>query len=109
MVECAGLEIRCTVMPYRGFESHLLRQEPVHRGPSKSPTAPPDHSSWDELHPEPGVLVQPWENVPSLLVWPVGLVKSPYRIDKWIAIPARRKELEPFYEYCSRLHALRRI
>ena len=25
MVECAGLEIRCTVMPYRGFESHLLR------------------------------------------------------------------------------------
>ena len=27
MVECAGLEIRCTVMPYRGFESHLLRQE----------------------------------------------------------------------------------
>ena len=26
MVECAGLEIRCTVMPYRGFESHLLRQ-----------------------------------------------------------------------------------
>ena len=26
MVECAGLEIRCTVIPYRGFESHLLRQ-----------------------------------------------------------------------------------
>ena len=29
MVECAGLEIRCTVMPYRGFESHLLRQNLV--------------------------------------------------------------------------------
>ena len=26
MVECAGLEIRYTVMPYRGFESLLLRQ-----------------------------------------------------------------------------------
>lgn len=27
MVECAGLEIRYTVIPYRGFESLLLRQE----------------------------------------------------------------------------------
>ena len=26
MVECAGLEIRYTVLPYRGFESLLLRQ-----------------------------------------------------------------------------------
>ena len=26
MVECAGLEIRYTVFPYRGFESLLLRQ-----------------------------------------------------------------------------------
>ena len=26
MVECAGLEIRCTVMLYRGFESHPFRQ-----------------------------------------------------------------------------------
>lgn len=26
MVECAGLEIRYTVIPYRGFESLLLRQ-----------------------------------------------------------------------------------
>ena len=26
MVECAGLEIRYTVSPYRGFESLLLRQ-----------------------------------------------------------------------------------
>ena len=26
MVECAGFEIRCTVLPYRGFESHPLRQ-----------------------------------------------------------------------------------
>jgi hypothetical protein len=33
VVECAGLEIRCTVMPYRGFESHLLRQDVVQRGP----------------------------------------------------------------------------
>ena len=31
MVECAGLEIRYTVSPYRGFESLLLRQGPVHR------------------------------------------------------------------------------
>jgi len=27
VVECAGLEIRYTVLPYRGFESLLLRQE----------------------------------------------------------------------------------
>ena len=27
MVECAGLEIRYTVPPYRGFESLLLRQK----------------------------------------------------------------------------------
>ncbi len=27
MVECAGLEIRYTVIPYRGFESLLLRQQ----------------------------------------------------------------------------------
>ncbi len=27
MVECAGLEIRYTVSPYRGFESLLLRQD----------------------------------------------------------------------------------
>lgn len=26
VVECAGLEIRYTVIPYRGFESLLLRQ-----------------------------------------------------------------------------------
>ncbi len=26
MVDCTGLEIRRTVMPYRGFESHPLRQ-----------------------------------------------------------------------------------
>ena len=26
VVECAGLEIRCTVIPYRGFESHPFRQ-----------------------------------------------------------------------------------
>ncbi|SCC95071.1 hypothetical protein THIX_70100 [Thiomonas sp. X19] len=26
VVECAGLEIRCTVLPYRGFESHPFRQ-----------------------------------------------------------------------------------
>ena len=26
MVECAGLEIRYTGLPYRGFESLLLRQ-----------------------------------------------------------------------------------
>ncbi len=26
-VECAGLEIRYTVIPYRGFESHPFRQE----------------------------------------------------------------------------------
>jgi hypothetical protein len=27
VVECAGLEIRYTVLPYRGFESLLLRQD----------------------------------------------------------------------------------
>lgn len=27
MVECAGLEIRYTVSPYRGFESLLLRHK----------------------------------------------------------------------------------
>ena len=26
MVECAGFEIRCTGLPYRGFESHPFRQ-----------------------------------------------------------------------------------
>ena len=26
VIECAGFEIRCTVLPYRGFESHPLRQ-----------------------------------------------------------------------------------
>jgi hypothetical protein len=39
VVECAGLEIRYTVLPYRGFESLLLRQGPVHTGPTKSPKA----------------------------------------------------------------------
>src|SRR5581483_1947468 len=28
VVECAGFEIRCTVLPYRGFESHPLRHSP---------------------------------------------------------------------------------
>ena len=28
-VECAGLEIRYTVIPYRGFESHSFRQIPI--------------------------------------------------------------------------------
>ena len=32
MVECAGLEIRCTVIPYRGFESHPFRQGIKHLG-----------------------------------------------------------------------------
>ena len=34
MVECAGLEIRYTVIPYRGFESHSLRQMPNKNAPS---------------------------------------------------------------------------
>lgn len=29
MVECAGLEIRYTVIPYRGFKSLSFRQKPV--------------------------------------------------------------------------------
>ena len=34
VVECAGFEIRCTVLPYRGFESHPLRQnERARMGP----------------------------------------------------------------------------
>jgi hypothetical protein len=33
VVECAGLEIRYTVSPYRGFESLLLRQDLVHTRP----------------------------------------------------------------------------
>ncbi len=32
VVECAGLEIRYTVIPYRGFESLPLRQVPFIRG-----------------------------------------------------------------------------
>jgi hypothetical protein len=33
VVECAGLEIRCTVIPYRGFESHPFRQNINEYGP----------------------------------------------------------------------------
>lgn len=36
MVECAGLEIRYTVSPYRGFESLLLRQTRLPSGGSYS-------------------------------------------------------------------------
>src|SRR5256885_13605739 len=32
--ECAGLEIRCTVIPYRRFESDPLRQDTSKYGPS---------------------------------------------------------------------------
>jgi hypothetical protein len=32
VVECAGLEIRYTVIPYRGFESHPLRQDIMKTG-----------------------------------------------------------------------------
>ena len=32
MVECAGLEIRYTVIPYRGFKSHSFRQKSLFHG-----------------------------------------------------------------------------
>ena len=35
MVECAGLEIRYTVLLYRGFESLSLRQQAKKDGPSR--------------------------------------------------------------------------
>ncbi len=31
VVERAGLEIRCTVLPYRGFKSHPIRQKQKNR------------------------------------------------------------------------------
>ena len=49
MVECAGLEIRCTACPYRGFESHPVRFVPKISTPATLPQsgAPAPFVAWE--------------------------------------------------------------
>jgi hypothetical protein len=55
VVECAGLEIRYTVLPYRGFESLLLRQG---RSPEKATEAISTHKKGLEKS-RPFVVLRP--------------------------------------------------
>lgn len=84
MVECAGLEIRCTVIPYRGFESHPFRQIPPKflsslENPEKSSALSPlVHEEWytgdsENLKNKPGLVCRNGAyyarvRVPTLLV-----------------------------------------
>lgn len=50
--------------------------------------------------PGAGVAHNLGRNLPTAVIWPWHVVKSPYTLFKWIFTPGIRSELKPLYEGC---------
>lgn len=47
-----------------------------------------------------GAMYNAGRNLPSALIWPVGVIKSPYTLYQWVTTPSRSEAFKAEYSAC---------